>query len=117
MMQIGPMEQSRHELLTDLASHVTAELIIFGIDADKAEQVGDNIANHMAEHWGGQTICYPKDYIFKLNARDLDIYDRFNGTNHMALAREYRLSVRAIYKIIDRVRRRVVDRIQHSLDF
>lgn len=116
-MNIGPMEQSRHELLSDLASHVTALLREFGVEADVAEQIGDNTANHMAEHWGGQTICYPKDYIFKLHARDLEIYDRFNGGNQMQLAREYKLSVRAIYKIIERVRRRIQDRTQHRLDF
>lgn len=116
-MSIGPMEQSRRELLSDLASHVTALLREFGLDADVAEQIGDNTANHMAEHWGGQTIYYPNDYIFRLHARDLEIFKRFNGSNLSQLAREYKLSVRSIYKIIERVRRHIQDRTQHRLDF
>lgn len=113
----APMEQARHELLSDVACQITEELKVFGIDVEVAGQVGDAIANHLAEHWGGQTICYPKDYVFKLNARDMEIYNRCNGSNHMQLAREYKLSVRAVYKLLKRVRRRITDRTQHQLDF
>ncbi len=115
MSSNSPMEQVRHELLSDVSDHVAAELQVFGVPVEKAEQIGTNIANHMAEHWGGQVIGFPKDYIFKLHARDLDIYNAFNGNNHGQLARSYRLSVRAIYKIVDRVRRREKDRLQGRL--
>lgn len=111
----SPMEQVRHELLSDVSDHVSAELQAFGITVDKAEHIGTNIANHMAEHWGGQVIGFPKDYIFKLHERDLEIYHAFTGTNHGQLARSYKLSVRAIYKIVDRVRRREKDKLQGRL--
>lgn len=112
----APMERSRHELLSDVACQVTNELKAFGIDPEVAGQVGDAIANHLAEHWGGQSICYPKDHIFKINARDQEIYARFNGTNHGQLAREYKLSVRAVYTLLKRVQKRMTDRAQHQLD-
>lgn len=115
MSNNSPMEQVRHELLNDVSDHICAELKAFGVASDLAEQIGSNIANHMAEHWGGQVIGFPKDYIFKLHVRDLEIFNKFNGANHGALAREYGLTARSIYTIVERVRRKQLDKMQGHL--
>jgi len=83
------MEKLRHELLTDLAEKTGQLLRDFGIEADTSDQIGHSLADHVAEHWGGQLINIPKDYAFKLAKRDLEIWERFNGRNHAALAVEY----------------------------
>ncbi len=108
----SPMESLRHELLSDVADHTADILKQHGISVDLAEQAGCSISNHLAEHWGGQVISVPKDYLYKLSQRDQIIYNECNGTNLSAVSRKYDLSVRAIYKIIARVRKREVDKRQ-----
>ena len=112
MNRESPMEALRHELLSDVAEHTTLILKQHGIDIEIADQAGCSISNHLAEHWGGQVVSIPKDYLYKLSQRDQVIYEEFTGTNHSALSRKYDVSVRAIYKIITRVRKREVDKRQ-----
>ena len=73
-------------------------------------------ADWLATHWGGQMVTIPKDYFFKLAARDMKIYHQFNGNNHSELARLHKMSVRGIYKLLDRVHKREIDRRQCRLD-
>jgi len=105
----------RHELWQDLASCVADMSKEFELPAEKAEQLGWYIANAMAEHWGGQQISFPKDVKFHLTQRDQDIYQKFNGRNHWELAKEYGVTTRAIYRIIDRARKIYVDERQPKL--
>ena len=113
MSSDSPMEALRHELLSDVAEHTTLILKQHGIETDVADQAGCSISNHLAEHWGGQVVSIPKDYLYKLSQRDQIIYEEFTGgTNHSALSRKYDVSVRAIYKIITRVRKIEVDKRQ-----
>lgn len=109
------MEELRHELLSDVASHTAGILRDHGVDQEVADQAGAALANHLAEHWGGQIVTFPKDHFFKLAARDLQIYNEFDGRNHSILSRKYNLCTRAIYKIIERASRREIDKRQGKL--
>jgi len=109
------MEQLRHELLSDLASHVTKVLLDHGIEEDVADQAGIASADFLAEHWGGQLINIPMDHKFRVAARDLKIWSEFRGNNHAELARRYGMTLRGIYKVIARVKSRETDRAQPSL--
>ncbi|WP_211224692.1 Mor transcription activator family protein [Oceanospirillum beijerinckii] len=100
------MEERRHELLADTAQQTEELLKLYGIDESIADQVGCAVADHLANHWGGQLINIPKDYQYKLANRDLEIWNDFTGSNHAQLAKKYKLSTRAIYKIIKRVKER-----------
>ncbi len=110
------MEQQRHELLSDIAKHTEVVLKDHGIEQEIAEQAGTALADWLATHWGGQMVTIPKDYFFKLAARDMKIYHQFNGNNHSELARLHKMSVRGIYKLLDRVHKREIDRRQCRLD-
>jgi Mor family transcriptional regulator len=98
------METRRHELLSDIHAHAAEIIQEHGIDPDIADQAGCAIANFLATNWGGQNFTFPKDHYYKVASRDMEIYDKFNGQNYHTLARQYSLSVRAIYKIIKRIR-------------
>ena len=115
MKKSSVMEHLRHELLTDIDAHVKAFLVEFGVEPEIAEHVAINLVNHLVEHWGGQLINFPKDHIYKNAKRDAEIYDAFDGNNHAALSREFGVSVRAIYDIIRRTRKRRIDEVQISL--
>ncbi|WP_197329555.1 Mor transcription activator family protein [Ralstonia syzygii] len=104
------------ELLVDLAQHAAAALVELGaIDRDKADQLGREIADRMATHWGGQNIYFPMGLSLKLSQRDQRIYDEFNGTNHSDLARKYGVSLQWIYKIVKAVRQEEIVRRQGAL--
>lgn len=116
MSAISPhMEQQRHELLSDVADLVAVVLEDHGVDVALAEQCGAALADRLATHWGGQLINIPKDYRFNLANRDLLIYEEFTGNNHGELARKYGMTVRGIYKIIERARKRDLDYRQPKL--
>lgn len=102
------MEHLRHELLTDIADQVTMILRDHNIDAEKAEHIGADVANHLAEHWGGQLITFPKDYLYKIVQRDLDIFQKVTANNMGAVAKEYGLTVNALYRVIRRIRKRAI---------
>lgn len=104
------------ELLVDLAQHVAASVVeLAGLGSDRAEQVGREVAERMASHWGGQNIYFPMGLSYKLSQRDRQIFDEFTGSNHSELARKYGVSLQWIYKIIKTVRQEEVARRQAAL--
>lgn len=110
------MADKRHELLSGVAAHAAVVAREHGMDAAVAEQLGNAIADHLAQTWAGATICIPKDHRFNLSKRDVEILSKFRGNNHHALAQQYGLTENAIYKLLKRVQDRKFDRDQHKLD-
>ena len=88
---------------------------IAGQDAEKADQIGQEIAQRMAVHWGGQHIYFPMGLSFKLSQRYRQIYSEFNGTNHSDLARKFRMSLPWIYKIVKAGRQEEITRRQGDM--
>lgn len=109
------MEGMRRELLADVASHASEIAAAHGVKADIADLIGATVADHLAEHWGGQVISIPKDYHYKLSDLHLQIYTEFTGNNHMELVRKYGISLQWIYKLINRVHKREVNKRQQKL--
>lgn len=104
------------ELLHDLAQHVSAALQeLIEADKERADHVGQEIANRMAGHWGGQLIYFPIGTAIKLSVRDLAIWNDFNGKNHSDLARKYGVSLQWIYKILKAMRQEDLARRQGAL--
>jgi Mor family transcriptional regulator len=82
----------------------------------KADEFGADVADDIAEAWGGQNFYIPMDMIGRVRTRDAQIYDEFIGDNQDELASKYGLSTQHIYRILrrERERRRVK---QHALPF
>ncbi len=112
----GDFKSKGPELLVDLAQHVAFALTeLLGIDQERAEHAGREIANRMAAHWGGQNIYFPMGLSYKLSQRDQQIFDEFNGINHSELARKYGVSLQWIYKIVKTVRQEEIAKRQGKL--
>lgn len=103
---IGKTEARRHELLADVADRSAGILKGYGLGEQQAQAAGDDIADDLANNWGGQYITVPKDMQYRNAKRAQQIADEFNGTNHPELATKHGLSVSAIYKILKRVQRK-----------
>ncbi|WP_198192435.1 MULTISPECIES: Mor transcription activator family protein [unclassified Gilliamella] len=114
-MTKSAMSIKRHELLTHVSLSVANEAMDYGLPEDIANQLGDSIANTISELFGGQNFTFPRDYIFKLNQRDLQIYDSFKGNNYAELSQKYNMTERGIRKVIDRVHKRMLKEKQPTL--
>jgi Mor family transcriptional regulator len=110
------MAQQRAELLTDVMAHVAATLRELGIDADRADQCGHSIADRLAEHWGGQVICYPVDHAYRLSLRERQILDEYKaGAGKNELAMKYVMTLRGINYLLKRAPRRHLEDNQPDL--
>lgn len=105
----------RHELLNDMVHTATERLIANGLGHNEAELVASDLADHFAQHWGGQVICFPKDYRRTLSQLEVEVYSRFTGDNYDALARQYGLTMSGMRKLIGRTRDRLAKAGQPDL--
>ena len=103
------------ELLADLVDKVAEELQQKGIDKTTAEEIGNSVARRIASEWGGCNLYIPRGLLWGIDERDLEIFDKFDGSNHFELAKEYGLSVQWIYRLVERVRTAKIRESQSDL--
>jgi hypothetical protein len=83
----------RHELLADLAEHVAQRLIEkHGMAEDAACDVGNSLADFLAEHWKGQTSTCPATRRSSSTSAIGRSSRRFERGNANELAREFNIS-------------------------
>ena len=100
------MATRRNQLLADVMA-VAAARLSEHVSSSAAEMIAGDLADHVADYWGGQLINFPKDFRWKLGQREMEIYDAYNGHNLGELARKYDISERGLRKMISRVRERI----------
>lgn len=109
-------EIQRHELLADLAEKVAERLLNkHGADLEKAVDVGNDLADFVAQHWGGQNIYIPADNEFKRSKRDMEIFQKMRRGNANELAIEYEISFVRVYQIYKRMLTEARRRAQNDL--
>ncbi len=109
------MAVRRHKLLAEVVDTATARLVENDVPPQVAHLVANDLADHLADYWGGQIITFPKDLLRKLTILELEIYDRFNGDNYDDLARQYGMTVSGMRKLITRIREKLASRGQSDL--
>lgn len=102
-------------LLMDMIIHMENELIKQGIAKDKASSIAKEICDQLRQTFGGEQFYFPKgrelDAVLKHHA----IYQKFNGTNHVELAKQFDMTVPAIYRIVKSVHKEETDKRQPQL--
>ena len=101
------MPERRHELFEDLVTFAQQRLIEYGLQTSAADVIANALVDHVADHWGGQVISFPKDHLRKLCQQEVEIYHQFTGKNYGALALKYEMSERGMRKLITRVQARL----------
>ena len=111
------MTQARvAELLSDLAAKVGEEVHASGaVGRAQAKNIGNRVAKRMAREWGGQQLYFPHGVLWDIDERDVEIFDKFDGSNQDELAAQYGMSIQWIYRIIERVRQAKIDAAQMDL--
>ncbi|MCL2346464.1 MAG: hypothetical protein FWC58_11515 [Desulfobulbus sp.] len=91
------------QLLADLADKVAAAVERRGVEPEAAAQIGIEVGEAMRDDWRGESIYFPKGVAIDIARRDLEMWEKFNGRNHVELAREYGFSVVYFYRRIKTV--------------
>lgn len=116
MAVVDIFEEKAPEVLADLAKHIEMALEEkCQFTPERAKQIGIDIAQKMAQNWGGEVIYIPRNLLMALNERDMKIYNEFNGNNHRELARKYNVSMQWVYKIVKRIHKDEIARRQISM--
>ena len=97
--------QKEPEVLVDLSAKAAAlAKHIFEVPDDIAEAFGNELAQAMADDWGGQSPYIAQGLYYKVTRLHQAVWDAFDGTNQNELAKRFKLSCVWIYKIVQRMR-------------
>lgn len=107
---------SAPELIKDLAgtvAHVATKH--YDITPAAANKLGVDVALAFAEQAGGTQVYIPITQSIKISERDLQMYEKFDGSNHNELAKEFGCSVTWVYSVLKRVGKQMQDKNQPQL--
>jgi len=91
------------QLIGDMADKIAAAVAKRGVANEQAAEIGVEVADQIRADWGGQAIYFPKGEALDIAQRDIEIWHKFTGFNHLALAREYDLTEIHIYRVVKAV--------------
>ena len=92
------------EILIDLADQIGERLAAINPDIKNPVDIGIKVADHIAHHWGGQSLYIPKNLHSKLSNRNQEIWSEYNGRNTKHLCKKFKLSEQRIYQILSAIR-------------
>ncbi len=107
-------ERSASFLLSTIL-HIETELINSGIDKKTAEKVSQSTVDHLRKDYGGEHIYFPKGKQLDAILRQTELYKCWTGTNQVALAKQFDLTVPAVYRILKKAQKQDVDERQDQL--
>lgn len=67
---------------------------------DAAWELARESADSLRKEWAGEKIYIPKREAADMAARNLEIWNRFDGTNSDDLCRQYDLTISRLYQIV-----------------
>lgn len=102
--------------LCDILHLAGQVLMAHGLDGDAAAAALDNLGTRLRATWGHVGAIYiSMDLRAALAARDERLYNEFNGSNVLELARKYQVSQQHVYRIVKRQSRLLIARRQPDL--
>ncbi|TNH04489.1 transcriptional regulator [Testudinibacter sp. TR-2022] len=104
------------DFLLDLARYTeSAVKQVLDTNDNTAQQVGQLVAMAISKDWRGQSIYIPRGVSLLAYQRDLQIWREFNGFNHAQLAKKFNVSTQWVYRIINRMQKAEIKKIQIDL--
>jgi len=88
---------------------------VAGINTEQAAQLGNKLADFLADHWKGQTIYFVGDLPYKLVPRDMEIFNALQRGNADEIGRKYGISGMRVYQINKRVLTALRSKMQPDL--
>ncbi len=78
-----------------------------GVPHDAAALVSAYLVDYLSSYWAGQTVTFPKDAIYKLTLKELEVWGLFTGDNYDQLARQFNMTPRGMRKLVSRINARI----------
>lgn len=97
----GKFSEALVGILDQIATALVREL---KMDHGPARKAAEIAVEMIRETTGGGTLYVAKGHLFAITEKHRTIYRRFTGDNHFQLSREFDLSERQIYTIVERCR-------------
>lgn len=105
------------DVLEQMGQCIGRTLVKHGIKKPKAQEIAFESIEGIRSEVGGAYLYVNKGITYELSARDMEIWQKFNGRNYFELSQEYKLSEMQIRNIINTVRARELAKRQGSLAF
>ncbi|MDX1491306.1 MAG: Mor transcription activator family protein [Pseudohongiellaceae bacterium] len=102
-------------MLLELQEIALRVLANSGVADDVAHDAACQIVSDTRTSWGGQQVYFRKADASQMSERNAEIYSKFRGDNHYALAKEYGLTTSVIYRIVKTMRAEEREKRQHKL--
>jgi Mor family transcriptional regulator len=111
-----PKRSKHSEILETILDLICAAFVEeLKMDATAARLAAELAVEMFRSSGGGGAIYFAKGHLYAVTQNHRRIYSRFNGTNHFALAKEFNLSERQIYTIVERCQQEDFGRQQMGL--
>jgi Mor family transcriptional regulator len=85
------------------------------VPLDAAREAVFILCEIMRKDWAGINQYLSKGCAYEIEKRDLEMYEKFDGNNYKALAKEFGITERQVYTRLDIIREEEFKRKQPSL--
>lgn len=102
-------------LMLGIREAVEQVLTAGGVEKHDATACGLVIADNLRQAWVRNIIHIPFDISYKRMQRNKQIFEAFDGSNHSKLAKDHKMSVQAIYRIVKQMRADYIRRLQPDM--
>jgi Mor family transcriptional regulator len=86
------------ELLLDLLDKGAEAMVEFlKLERPVARHAAFLVTEVIRREWSGDQLYLAKGLAYEINRRDREMYAKFTGANHAALAKEYGITTRQVY--------------------
>jgi len=97
-------KQDYPEILAELVAHLVPELTKHGLNAVTANEAAMSATEKVRGNFAGQLLYIPCGRYFNTSERDEKLYGLFDGSNVAELAKDFKLSVQHVYRILAKCR-------------
>lgn len=108
LLRMEQLDVRRNELLQDVVDAAVKRLVDLGAPEVAAQLVAHDVADLVAELWGGQSLSFPRDREWFLSQRELEYYDRWDkGAKLHELTRDSGMTERGMRKMLERIQNKL----------
>jgi Mor family transcriptional regulator len=97
--------------------HLETELQNNGVSKEIAAKISQSTVDNLRKSYGGEHIYFPKGKELDAILKHHEIYKHWNGHNQVQLAKEFNMTVPAVYRILKKAQDKQTDKSQTKLAF
>ncbi|WP_069861385.1 Mor transcription activator family protein [Pseudomonas citronellolis] len=106
----------RNTMLSELAELIAEEMKRLGIAGEKATDSAGKVVYQLHRRWAGIVLTFPTNDDLVKQRIKMYILERYDGTNADELVREFHVTERYIYNLVQEHRRSKIDKNQLKFD-